>query len=84
MFKFGKFGCMQVAEQVRIDSEPSVNVFANEILAEAALEPVGGSTTAVATPDALSRAAALLEENAAYDVVRAGFWRWRAAQLASV
>lgn len=85
--------CMQAASAVRAASEPATNVFANELLAEAALEqaslhasPVPGTDAAAkvggdacSPPEAL-RAAALFEENALYDSVRGGFWRWRAAQ----
>jgi hypothetical protein len=93
----------QVAERVRAESEPGVNVFANELLAEAALKSsrtiAAGSSahdnnvtssdskphTAVSEPraTAVALAATLLEENAVNDVVRAGFWRWRAGQLLS-
>ena len=84
---------MQVALEVREACEPAANVFANEYIAEAALEEAELSVSAACPAEASStkeagdrpvmlrsRAAALFEENATYDVVRAGFWRWRAAQ----
>ena len=79
---------LQLARDVRDECEPSVNIFANELLAEAAVEQafsiaasIPGTDSTEATEEVFrARAVALFEENAVYDNVRAGFWRWRAGQ----